>query len=741
MSDRYIYIRWTKHWDENDVVKLGKASNLKDRESTYRTGEYNPGKFIFAMDVGEGLASNVEHKLGECFYNFEYWRYTEGGGEEFFDKKILDIITETIETLFPGNNFKILSKDEVEKINRSNRTSRKIRGKILHKKFQRIPFKNKDNIKKCLEEYREAIKLTAREYQQEVLDKMETYFQTNSIGQLLWACGLGKTLLSIFHIQQMKYKTICIGVWNVNLLNQYKNEILRIFPNKQNIKIIGGPSSDNIEDMQLFIAQETEQPKFIITTYDSCNKIAEHITTTFDFKIGDECHHLVSGGEKKETGTIAFHNIKSTHTLFMTATTKNHETGEISMDNEEYFGKPIDKKSINWAIENKFITDYRFHVMTNTEDDVDDLIKKYKIKVDNKNLFISALMTVKSILKYNDPENPFSKILVYTNKIENANIVKQYIDQIIEKTPKLNPDDFYNNYLASKRLSGESVNNEEELDKFRKAPYGIISCVYMFGEGFNEPSINGTVFADCMHSIIRIVQCLLRANRINPLFPGKVAKCILPLIDYDDWMETDNSMEKLKKIMDRIGSEDKMIEQRVKISKLSKKNDDCQTNNESKMSYDDDDGYIIVDEDDDENIGKQIRIRARYRGAFKKTPRDEFLWLVELNKSKGITTKIMYESEGKEKLGDNFKSNPETYLKSVQKSWYTFLGIDTSDFIENKQDWKEFIKKKIDEYCDQPKYEKEYKNYDCLPEFPGELYDDFEVSFWPSYDKLQRRGR
>ena len=740
MSDRYIYIRWTKHWDENGVVKLGKASNLKDRESTYRTGEYYPGEFRFAIDVGEGNATSIEHKLGECFYNLEYWRCNEGGGEEFFDKIILNIITETIETLFPANNFKILSTDEVEKINRSNRNIRKLRGEILHKKFQRRMFKNKGNIKKCLEEFREAIKLIPREYQQEVLNKMETYFQTNSIGQLLWACGLGKTLLSIFHIQQMKYKTICIGVWNVNLLYQYKNEILRIFPNKQNIKIIGGPSSDNIEDMQLFIAQETEQPKFIITTYDSCNKIAEHITTTFDFKIGDECHHLVSGGEKKETGTIAFHNIKSTHTLFMTATTKNHETGEISMDNEEYFGKPIDKKSINWAIENKFITDYRFHVMTNTEDDVDDLIKKYKIKVDNKNLFISALMTVKSILKYNDPENPFSKILVYTNTIENANIVKQYIDQIIEKTPELNPDDFYNNYLASKTLTGESVNIDEELDKFREAPYGIISCVYMFGEGFNEPSINGTVFAENMISIIRIVQCLLRANRTNSLFPDKVARTILPLIDYDDWMETDNPMEKLKKIMDHIGSEDKMIELRVKISKLSKKNDDCQTNNESKTSYYDD-GYFIVDEDDDENIGKNIRIRARKRGAFKKTPRDEFLWLVELNKSKGITTKIMYESEGKEILGDNFKSNPETYLKSVQKSWYTFLGIDTSNFIENKQDWKEFIKKKIDEYCDQPKYEKEYKNYDCLPEFPGELYDDFEVSFWPSYDKLQRRER
>ena len=101
----------------------------------------------------------------------------------------------------------------------------------------------------------------------------------------------------------------------------------------------------------------------------------------------------------------------------------------------------------------------------------------------------------------------------------------------------------------------------------------------------------------------------------------------------------------------------------------------------------------------------------------------------------------MYESKGKEILGDNFKPNPETYLKSVQKSWCTFLGIDTSNFIENKQAWKEFIKKNIDEYCDYNKYKEEYKNYDCLPEFPEQLYDDFEVSFWPSNDKLQRRRR
>ena len=54
----------------------------------------------------------------------------------------------------------------------------------------------------------------------------------------------------------------------------------------------------------------------------------------------------------------------------MTATEKvieNNKTNKViySMDDENIFGKIIDMKSINWAIENKKITDYNLIILKN----------------------------------------------------------------------------------------------------------------------------------------------------------------------------------------------------------------------------------------------------------------------------------------------------------------------------------------------------------------------------------------
>ena len=59
----------------------------------------------------------------------------------------------------------------------------------------------------------------------------------------------------------------------------------------------------------------------------------------------------------------------------------------------------IDKKSINWAIENEKITDYRIIVMKNQEDELNNIIQKIKIPIENKELFSSALLTLKAVLK------------------------------------------------------------------------------------------------------------------------------------------------------------------------------------------------------------------------------------------------------------------------------------------------------------------------------------------------------
>jgi predicted helicase len=76
------------------------------------------------------------------------------------------------------------------------------------------------------------------------------------------------------------------------------------------------------------------------------------------------------------------------------------------MEDENIFGKIIDIKSINWAIENKKITDYNLVILKNTEDEINNIINGLNLVdnnevknsiIHNKNLFLSAFMSLKSI--------------------------------------------------------------------------------------------------------------------------------------------------------------------------------------------------------------------------------------------------------------------------------------------------------------------------------------------------------
>ena len=125
--------------------------------------------------------------------------------------------------------------------------------------------------------------------------------------------------------------------------------------------------------------RELVECKFLITTYESCNKL---LNNKFDFKIGDEAHHLVGSTEEKTKD--AFHKIKSNKSLFMTATEKvieNNRTNKViySMDDTDIFGQVIDSKSIKWAIENKKITDYYLLILKNTNEEINTIIKSLNL--------------------------------------------------------------------------------------------------------------------------------------------------------------------------------------------------------------------------------------------------------------------------------------------------------------------------------------------------------------------------
>ena len=576
-------------------------------------------------------------------------------------------------------------------------------------------------------------------YQQDVLDIIDEFYENNNIGKIIHCCGLGKALLALWIVQKLNYKVVLIGVPSIYLMKQMKNEIMKIFNNHENILYVGGEteknklytieSTTNDSHIYKFVNKKSYDCKFIITTYISCNLLLNY---SFDFKIGDEAHHLV--GSEFEKTKDSFHKIKSNKTLFMTATEKvveNNRTNKViySMDDINIFGKVIDVKSINWAIENKKITDYNLIILKNTEEEINKIIinlglSENKELLDNKNLFLSAYMALKSIEKYND----LTHILIYTNKTENANLVNVYID-IILKLNIINIDktNYYNKALHSNsnknlndiKLSDDMI-KEGEITKFKKASWGIISSVYIFGEGFDCPKLNGVIFGENMESDIRIVQSTLRPNRLDSDFPDKKAYVIIPYIDTENFITDNESFDKCRKIIAKIRNVDEKIEQKINVVSL---------NITSSKSPDPKEKIIFhhIIENGDELTKIILRLRySKALGSQYTEEEDEYNYVKELNKMLNIQSKEDYTKESvkvyHEKYIEYIKY-PEEYFKGIWKNWYDFIGVDTKKFIQDKNDWINFCKEK--EVKSLVEYKELCKLYDVLPMNPADFYIGF----------------
>ena len=716
-----------------NLIKIGMCENYKNRVSTYITGyPYNIPtlKFVILCQT-QDEANDIEDLLKYELYEYSTIQkeiHNNGGTEWFNIENFNKNIKKILQT--EGYTNKILIDDEL--IEFETNEKRKFREynqkeknkKELYKKNKIIRVKNAfNNFKNNKTESNKRKK--PYKHQQDVIDKIENFYENNNIGKLLWACGLGKSLESMFIIKKLNFKKILYGVPSIVLQQQITDDILNIFPNKNNILFIGGENynkinkTDSIKYIETFINERTCEPRFIITTYSSCGLLSKN-NIKFDFKIGDEAHRLVN--PDKDNGFILFHKIESEKTLFMTATEKiiySDKDNLYSMDNKKYFGECIDEKSIKWAIDNRRITDYNLLLLKNVEEDLNNIIKKINIDIDNKDLFLSAYMTLKSFEKYNN----LSHILIYTNNTHNAELVDKYIKIIINKNMIKNIDNnLYHNLYHNSLHSNKNFNLEKELSLFKNSKYGIISCVYLFGEGFNLPELNGVCIADNMYSIIRIIQYLLRSNRLNKNVLRKISYYILPYIDYDDYEEKNKSYQKIKNIISQIRDEDDILEK--KISLLTLKSNKKDVDDDESDCYESDDDFI----DDDIDELQKIKIRLRYSKALKSKnteEQDEYDYVKMINNELEIKSKPEYiQSKNKHQ---HFINEAEDYFtkNGVWKNWYDFMNVDTYVFIQDKD---EFVKFCIEKKINKNNYNENCKIYNCLPNIPDYFYKDFTFS-------------
>jgi hypothetical protein len=321
--------------------------------------------------------------------------------------------------------------------------------------------------------------------------------------------------------------------------------------------------------------------------------------------------------------------------------------------------------------------------------------------------------------------------VLYTNTIDNANLVKGYIDAILNTNlTNIDKSKFYNESIhsASRKNLGSFASKVEE---FRDSKYGIISCVYIFGEGFDLPKLNGVTFAENMSSYIRIVQSALRPHRKEKGNPDKKAYIILPYIEDIgdiDSVEKVKSFEKCREVISKLGNEDEILEQRIKVCTFDKEKRKDNTGSNTEEVYE-----FILNENYQEL--EKIKLKLKHRKLLKSDfseEENEYNYVKAINKTLNLDCIKMYQES--ENIHDYYISDPESYFRSkgVWKGLYDFLGYNTNMFIQNKEDWKQkCIQLGIVSIDD---YNQKCELYNYLPKSPGDFYKKFsnipnELSF------------
>jgi superfamily II DNA or RNA helicase len=550
----YIYLRDNAWYRSENTIKLGIASNIKDRAGTYITGEIIRGEFIKVFQVQHENMRLIESHLHKVLWNFHDSR---DGGTEFFNRQIIEIVANNIPV-----PFREMSREECLQIDREARhnnyhaesmTENSDTGTLVDDDDESDTDTLIDDTETLIDDF-DAVTLgddkemeetfEPREFQKEIIEKCATHYSSFNKGLLILTCGVGKTLISLWVAQRLGSNKIAIGVPTTVLLEQWLKVIAQIFPDRPVLKV---PCN---QDVATFVANN---PKcVVITTYSSSYKL---IGAVFDLKILDEAHHLTSINLEASSSRafVRILDVESSKQLALTATPKqlegNNDPNIISNDNRQQFGEVIHRLNLLWAIENNVVCDYVIQTIVVDEGKIND-------SIENKRLFLAAYCALKSMVNKNMPSH---HLLIYCNDMYNSAVILGYLKALLRNQfSELADDCFaetYNSNMAP-------LQQREILDRFESARLGIIICVYCLGEGWNCPLLDAVVFAENMSSNIRITQCAQRACRKNYFDPCKIAKTILPILDMDE--DDKQDLKTVREVIYQMGLEDASV-----ISKMS----------------------------------------------------------------------------------------------------------------------------------------------------------------------------
>lgn len=400
-----------------------------------------------------------------------------------------------------------------------------------------------------------------RDYQEKIISDILKGFQTSTKGKLIAACGIGKTLISLWTMESINAKKVVFFAPSLQLVRQTleqwvieskepfrylcicSDQTINSFIDSNNIDLsdIDVPVTTEVETISQFLINESSLKSVIFCTYQSSLVLHEAIKKSgfkgFDFTIYDEAHRTAGlSNSNLFSAAVGDDIIPSSKKLFMTATERlvrpnlskqlqDNGRTVFSMNDRSQYGEVFHRLTFGEAISKKIISDYRIVFSGISKDNLRQLLKQNRIVTTDSTLpdpeSIEHLYKRK-ILERVLQDYDVRKAITFHSKISEA---KKFADE-------LNPISDIHQRKCISHINGAMSIQERAviINEFEESELGILTNVRCLTEGVDIPLIDAVFFADPKGSLVDIVQAVGRALRQPYGQSGKLAYIIIPLL-------------------------------------------------------------------------------------------------------------------------------------------------------------------------------------------------------------------
>ena len=392
------------------------------------------------------------------------------------------------------------------------------------------------------------VKASPRPHQQDAIRDVVEGLSKVPRGQLIMACGTGKTLTALWITEALEPSTTLVLVPSLSLLSQTLSEWAKNANSKWDYLCVCSDETVNKSDdapisttddlpfdvttkpADIAAFLERRGRKIIFSTYQSSAQVAKAQKTAgkkFDLVICDEAHRLTGKNDAEFATALDNSKIPAKKRLFMTATPRTYtasvkakasERGvEItSMDDETVFGKELHKLSFGQAIEKELLTDYRVVIVGVTDPQVQELIDQRELvsvagTIETDARTLAAHIGLAKATKDYDLKRTIS----FHGRIKTAQQFAQQHASIVEWMPE--------NHKPSGTIWADTITGAMNSSERRKllnklkaevpGQHALLSNARCLTEGVDVPSLDGVAFIDPRSSQVDIVQAVGRAIR------------------------------------------------------------------------------------------------------------------------------------------------------------------------------------------------------------------------------------